>query len=241
MCWSATASFVTLGIGTLFNTASYAALRSWGSPTSLLVWSWQYALLMQIPEGIVWLQIDAGRRDLSLWSRVAMLLNITQPFALLIGIRAGGMYSEFRHAYAVMLLYVVAMVSQLDVIWPLSATIAPSEGCAHLDLRYWNTSRGLIYVTTSLLVISEARPVFWAVVNASIFTVSLLLAIVVYPCGVGSVWCWFIFVAGPVLVLSDRVYRGFERRATRDAAPKAIPAPSSTRSHRNAQWRRATI
>ena len=203
MCWSATTSILTLCIGTLLNIGSYLLLRSWNSPTALLVWSWQYALLMQIPEAIVWIQLDYGG-DVSMASRVAMVLNITQPLALLVGIRFSGLYREFRYAYAVMLLYGVAILSQMDVIWPLSESIAPEEGCAHLDLRYWNTSRGLVYVTTSLLVVSEARPVFWALVNACIFTITLLLAIVVYPCGVGSVWCWFIFVSGPILVVADR-------------------------------------
>jgi len=192
MCWSATSSFVTLAVGTVLNVASYALLRRWGSPTSSLVWSWQFALLMQIPEGIVWLQLDAGHDDL------------------------------------------VVLLSQMDEVWSHAASIAPRPGCAHLDLRYWTTSRGLVYVVTSLLVVSEARPLLWAVVNAGIFTVTLVLAMVVYPCGTGSVWCWFIFVAGPILVGVAAI----ERR--RRPAPPPLPT-TQRRTTTAVAWRRPTI
>jgi len=206
MCWSATSSFVTLAVGTVLNVASYALLRRWGSPTSSLVWSWQFALLMQIPEGIVWLQLDAGHDD----------------------------RGEFRYAYVAMLLYLVVLLSQMDEVWSHAASIAPRPGCAHLDLRYWTTSRGLVYVVTSLLVVSEARPLLWAVVNAGIFTVTLVLAMVVYPCGTGSVWCWFIFVAGPILVGVAAI----ERR--RRPAPPPLPT-TQRRTTTAVAWRRPTI
>jgi len=212
MCWSATTSLVTFIAGTLFNFGSYALLRRTQSPTSLLVWSWQYALLMQIPEGIVWLQIDAGHDDISAASRLAMVLNITQPLALLLGIRFGGLYREFRYAYVALLLYAVVLATQFDEIWSKSASIAPNEGCPHLSLRYWDMSRGIVYLVSSLLVVSEARPVFWASVNAALFTLTFLLAIVVYPCGIGSVWCWFVFTTGPILVVCDRVRGRFLNR-----------------------------
>ena len=234
MCWSATTSFVTLFLGTFLNVGSYLILRARNSPTRLLVWSWHYALLMQLPEGIVWLQLDDGNTDIAAASRVAMVLNITQPLALLIGIRFGGLFREFRYAYVAMLLYFVVIFSQFDEVWTRSESIAPSEGCPHLDLRYWNTSRGLVYVTTSLLVMSEARPFFWVAVNAGIFIVTLLIAIVAYPCGVGSVWCWFIFVAGPILVASDQVKRYVTSRPP-PTTVEIVPNPPVV------PWRRPTI
>lgn len=207
MCWSATTSFTTLVIGTLLNLGSYRLLAQWESPTALLVWSWQYALLMQIPEGIVWLQLDQDE-DISAMSRLAMVLNVTQPVALLLGIRFGKLYrGEFRYAYVALFMYALLMITEFDQVWTHSKSIAPENECRHLDLRYWNTPRAFLYVAASLFIISEARPVVWAYANASIFAVSLLLALVIYPCGVGSVWCWFIFVSGPLLVLFDVAQR----------------------------------
>lgn len=175
MCWSATTSLVTLIAGTLFNFGSYALLRQTQSPTYLLVWS--FALLMQIPEGIVWLQLDAGHDDISAASRLALVLNITQPLAFLLGIRFGGLYREFRYAYVALLLYAVVLATQFNEMWSTSASIAPNEDCPHLSLRYWDMSRGIVYLVSSLLVVSEARPVFWASVNASLFTTGPILVV----------------------------------------------------------------
>ena len=206
MCWSATTSFVTLGVGTLLNVVSYTLLRHWNSPAALLVWWWQYGLLMQIPEGIVWLQLDDGQKDIRAASRVALALHLTQPVALLLSIRVGDLYCEFRYSYAVLFMYAVALATNADEMWARSASIAPEEDCAHLSLRYWDVPLGTTYVVTSLLVVSEARPVFWALVNAGALLVTITLAIALYPCGVGSLWCWFIFAVGPLLVLSDRAW-----------------------------------
>lgn len=238
MCWSATTSFVTLVLGTLLNIASYAFLRHRESPTSLLVWSWHYALLMQLPEGIVWLQLDDGHSDIAVASRTAMFLNITQPLALLFGIRFGGLFREFRYAYVVMLMYFVVIFSQFEEIWTQSESIAPSTDCPHLNLRYWDTSRGLVYVATSLLVVSEVRPFFWVAVHSAIFLVTLTIAIVAYPCGVGSVWCWFIFVAGPVLVLSEEARRRMFSRNTLNVTSVEIVAE---RPRPVISWRKPTI
>ena len=227
MCWSATTSFTTLAIGTSLNIASYVYLRHRRSATSLLVWSWQYALLMQVPEGIVWLQLDAGDRDVSGASRLAMFLNVTQPLALLLGIRLGGLFRGFRYAHVALGLYAVVILSQFDEIWSRSHSIAPNVGCPHLSLRYWDVSRGIVFLVTSLLIVSEARPVFWSVVNALLFILTFLLAILVYPCGVGSVWCWFIFITGPVLVICDHLQLHFS-----PSPGVAITPPPSLRTSR---------
>jgi hypothetical protein len=224
MCWSATTSFVSLCAGTLLNASSYLFLSHVESPTASMVLAWQYALLMQIPEGVVWVRIGQGK-SISFWSRVGMLLNVTQPAALLAGVRLGGLYNGFRYAHVALLLYSLLLLTEVEDVWSLSSSIAPEEGCPHLDLRYWDTSRGVLYVTTSLLVVSEARPVYWAVVNASLFVGTLLLAAVVYQCGVGSVWCWFVVWVGPLLVVSDWVGK---RSGLLLPLPSSPPPPSSS-------------
>ena len=40
---------------------------------------------------------------------------------------------------------------------------------------------------------------------------SLTFAVTIYSCGVGSVWCWFIFMSGPILVLSWTTARKIAR------------------------------
>ncbi len=205
MCWSATTSFITLGVGSVLNLASWLILRNvFASPVAVVVWWWQYGLLMQIPEGIAWLQLDNGETNIEAASRAAMVLNITQPVALFVGLWLSPLHTRsFRYAHVALFLYLLVIASEFDVVWPESSTIAPKEGCQHLNLGYWDTSRGILYAAASLLIISEARPLYWAIINACIFSATLTLSIVVYPCGVGSVWCWFIFMAGPILVAAE--------------------------------------
>lgn len=202
MCFSATTSFLTLGLGTVFNVISFFLLYKWKSPAAGWIWAWQYALLMQIPEGIVWTQYDATANHTSIQvaSRSAMTLNVTQPVAVLISVRLSRLYGGFRHSYAVLVMYFVVIFSKTDYIWNKSASIAPSEGCDHLDLRYWDVTTALVYIATSLFIIAEARPLYWAAVNAFIFLMTLLFASIVYSCGTGSVWCWSVFLAGPILL-----------------------------------------
>ena len=52
MCWDAATSFTTLVVGTVLNVACAWWLH--GTAAVPYVWAWQYALLMQIPEGVVW-------------------------------------------------------------------------------------------------------------------------------------------------------------------------------------------
>ena len=203
MCWNAHTSFTTLGIGTLLNVLSFTILHQRDSPVRAMVWAWQYALLMQIPEGIAWVQLDRGESDIAVASRVAMFLNLTQPLALFVATRSSLWNGELKYGHVALFMYFLLLVSEANELWDGSVSIAPEEGCAHLDLAYWNTSRGISYVFASVFVLSEVRLVYWALVNASIFLVSLLLSLTLYTCGVGSVWCWLIFMTGPILVAAD--------------------------------------
>jgi hypothetical protein len=186
----------------MLNVLSYYFLKKRESPTALMVWAWEYALLMQIPEGIAWLQIENGQ-NIQIVSRIAMILNVTQPVALFVGIRLGGLCGTLKYGHIVLFMYGLVLVTQFDHVWEGSLSIAPNEGCTHLNLGYWDTSRGIVYVASSLLIISEVPILFWTVVHSMLFLVSLTFAIVLYPCGVGSVWCWFIFVSGPILLVAD--------------------------------------
>lgn len=232
MCWSATTSFVTLGLGTSFNILSYWILsRVYASPASTFVWWWQYALLMQIPEGIVWSQLDRGDRNVEAASRAALFLNITQPVVLFLGLAFAspslrGEVATWNRARVAIALYSLALLSEMDELWNESASVAPAPGCSHLDLRYWDRSRATLYVVASLIIMAEARPRYWVWVNCGIFSVTLVFSMVLYPCGVGSVWCWFIFLAGPLLVIAEFVRRRVWTSAESTTVVTTVVRPS---------------
>ena len=81
MCWSETTSIVTFLLGSILNVFAYMYLTYKKSPSNILVFYWQFTLLMQIPEAITWNYIN---NDIDVYgpSRIAMILNVFQPIAL---------------------------------------------------------------------------------------------------------------------------------------------------------------
>ena len=123
MCWNAPVSFATFAIGTVLNAASFRALR--GSGVAPVVWAWQYALLMQLPEGAAWLDGAAEAP-----ARAAFLLNVTQPLAAHLAVRvaratAGGVD---RGIVALVMFYAL-LVTDLGELVDGSRSIAAGDGC----------------------------------------------------------------------------------------------------------------
>ena len=222
MCWDARTSFVTLGVGTLFNVVSFVTLRVQNSPASPFVLVWQYALLMQIPEGVYWLEPGPVP------SRLAMLLNVTQPHALFTAAVLSRLRGGVTKASVVaILMYSLLMLTEVEEIWRDSESIAPLDGCTHLNLGYWNPSRATLFLTSSTVVLSELRPIYWAVVNTLLFFITFVLAVTIYTCGSGSVWCWFVFVCGPVLVIAEYARERVELLSESCKRRAVLPLPEN--------------
>lgn len=201
MCWSEPVSYLTFALGTVFNIASYAYLRCMKSVTAPLVWYWQFALLMQLPEGVVWSQLRVGG-DVAAASHAAMILNILQPIVLTITVWLG---CGRRPLYALVatLMYILLIGADGSSMWRDSRSIEPEAGCAHLDLRYWNGARTTLFVFASFFSFCAIPSVAWAAINSTFFIATLLISVGAYHCGGGSMWCWMIFLAGLVLALCD--------------------------------------
>lgn len=213
MCWSAQVSFTTFFLGTAFNVAfaSYFFYSNNKVP-ALLIIGWQYGLLMQLAEGSAWINIDAGRPHESS-SRAAMVLNITQPHAMFLVVSAGR-WPVKRPAYGMvaLLVYSFFLLSMSGELYAESDSIAPKQGCDTLYLKWWDAPEIVMYLCTSVIILCEIQSLFWRVVNLGIFCGSLLVALHVYPCGVGSLWCWIIALASPTLFLLHFIRKRFPNR-----------------------------
>lgn len=167
---------------------------------------WQFTLLMQLFEGIAWLQLRSVAPNISSTSRTLMVLNVMQPIVLTATVWFGyGRVPAF--ALVATFMYSLLVLTEADVLWRESESVRPTPDCPHLDLRYWNGARTTLYYFASFFSFVSIPSLLWAVVNGLIFTVTLLIAVGAYHCGGGSMWCWLIFVAGAVLVLVDRGVR----------------------------------
>ena len=199
MCWSQSTSFLTFGIGSILNFLAYISLQQ-SNKAAIIIAYWQYCLLMQIPEGVVWNLYDNGYSDVTIPSRIAMLLNVTQPIVLLA--IAYSTNSQIKFAHVACFMYVMGLLGDSIQLWQISASILPQEDCHHLDLNYWNGTRSILYFFSSFFAFAEMKPTHIAFVHFSIFILTFIISNVLYTCGGGSLWCWSIFVAGPIVVLA---------------------------------------
>jgi hypothetical protein len=198
MCWNAPISFTTFFLGTMLNFICYKAIKE--SNVWPILFYWQYALIMQLWEGIAWLQLQ-NNESIKIVSWVAFIFNITQPIILGL-VTQFGLRSKSRRWIVANSLYLVVLLS--ESVWNFE-DISPPEGCRHLDLKYWNATTTTIYVFTSLWSFSDIPDKFWAVFNSIIFVVSLLVATMISPCGVGSLFCWLIVFSGVYLYIAHTI------------------------------------
>ena len=194
MCWSETTSIVTFVLGSVSNIFAYIYLTYKNSPSKIFVFYWQFTLLMQIPEAVVWNYINNGF-DISGPSRIAMILNIFQPIALLLCVISG-----LDNPLSAVSMYLLLIVSDFQELWIEGSDISPKKDCKHLDLGYWNLSRTLLYVFSSMICFMSFGDKFWGWLNMFIFLTTLIVSVLIYNCGGGSMWCWMISFSGFILI-----------------------------------------
>lgn len=197
MCWSQTSSIITLVLGSFLNIISYIYLTKKKSQAARFVPYWQFCLLMQIPEAIVW-NFWNNSMDVSGPSHIAMILNVFQPIMLLLCV-----ITDLKHAFVAIFMYVLLISTEFGELWSESDSIAPKEECHHLNLGYWNLSRTMLYVFSSMICFIEFSSKFWGILNMILFLITLVLAVTIYECGGGSLWCWMISGTGIILVVAE--------------------------------------
>ena len=234
MCINEKVSWFTLAGGTLFNLGIcillWHTVREWPLAVTIVAW-WQFGLLMQLPEAMVWRTVGDGA-----WEKVAFGLNVTQPHAAV----AGGMvvwwltrgtdstwgWGEalqrrfFRRSQRVLaMLGILRGVVPAVALMLYSALVAvelPGCGfgmmrpdCPHLSLMWWEGCLAgaplTMYLTVSVLSFT-LLPLGWGVVNLTVWGATLAVSEEVYECGRGSMWCWMVAFANVVVVVVALVF-----------------------------------
>ena len=211
MCIDETTSWITLGIGTIVNTACiFTTLRcNLGMYTVMLIIAWWYGLLMQFPEAMTW------RYDSPLWAWVAYMLNVTQPiawyFIVLITFYIYDIPFKIIHSVIVAAATISVLSYSILVIVHTNSCIMDMtfETCNHLVLYWWNSC--LSGAPLSLYIISMYLCIFmlpfeWMILTFILFSVSLIVSHLLYPCSFGSMWCWFICCCGLITTVVSFVF-----------------------------------
>lgn len=234
MCINENVSWVTLAVGTLFNLGVcillWRTVREWPLAVTIAAW-WQFGLMMQLPEAMVWRTGGDGA-----WERVAFSLNVTQPHAAV----AGGMvvwwltrgadstwgwgeamqrrlFRRFPRVLALLgtlrwgipaaalMLYSLLVAVEL----PGCAFGMVKLDCPHLSLAWWEGCLAgaplAMYLAVSALSFT-LLPLGWGGVNLAIWGATLAVSEEVYECSKGSMWCWMVAFANVVVAAAALVF-----------------------------------
>lgn len=210
MCFSKETSIGSLVYGTILNFICALLVlklnyKDKNSRIAILL-LWQFALLMQIPEAVQWHYMDQGLAPPSSTKTAAFWLNVLQPICALLVFSAvrrndvSALYMAFAAMPAIV--FTGVAVAKSPYMLDQKSSIAPTTGCDHLDLFWWNSEHDVniqgelpLYMF-GLLGAIMLLPFRLRIIQASIVLGTFLLSAFIYKCGYGSVWCWMVASAG---------------------------------------------
>jgi len=243
MCINEPVSWITLALGTLFSILFslflWKTVKEW-RVAILMVWAWQYGLLMQLPEAMVWrTQGSAG------WQVLAYVLNATQPHATLFFSAAAMRVT--RDTYDVITKLsrratdsgLIKVVTVLRVLLPMSALTLYTvylgfhtpkcdfamlvPACENLVLSWWEgclgVEGGCLFLGAILVTFLCMLPMGWALGLSMYFMITHLISFTYYKCSWGSMWCWLVVFANFFIVAMALVFDRFDYPCRSTAAP----------------------
>eukprot|EP01063_Lacrimia_lanifica_P024265 TRINITY_DN32206_c0_g1_i1.p1 TRINITY_DN32206_c0_g1~~TRINITY_DN32206_c0_g1_i1.p1 ORF type:complete len:304 (+),score=30.75 TRINITY_DN32206_c0_g1_i1:97-1008(+) len=239
MCFTEELSWTTLAVGTTLNLIVAGVLYRWVHEWRvgcILVAAWQFGLLMQLPEAMVWR--TNGNGD---WEKTAFALNVLQPHAW-VATGCGILYythdadSSCGLGPLVMerlsgcptlcrVLGVLRWLIPVSVLIAYTAAVGEAiprcefrmTGCDELTLSWWADCLSgpplFLYFAASITA-STMMPPGWAAVILTVWVATLIVSAELYECGSGSMWCWMISWANAVTLVMAFVFQrlGYPRR-----------------------------
>lgn len=223
MCFDEKTSWTTLGVGSLANIGILVYLwreKTIYNDTNLVypiisLLAFQYALLMQLPDGLAWRELRLEQKISSSTKYLAFGLNTTQSMAMGLLALAAFVYTGrtlpvtfWMGVFALLVYIILFLASGKNIDWNMK----PTASCAHLNYGWWkvkddmNTIRIILYFVSMLLFFS-ALPNVWWITNSIIFMVSFAITLIIYPCATASTWCWSTAAAGLVILAADTLNR----------------------------------
>tara|TARA_B100000242_G_C42931506_1_gene432006 strand:+ start:135 stop:812 length:678 start_codon:yes stop_codon:yes gene_type:complete len=222
MCYDEKTSWLTLGIGSIVNIGVllYLGIEHHKSQNKDLIYPvvvlliFQFALFMQIPEGIAWGQLRRNKKiEKGLGLAVSILL-IMQPVILSLLMYGACVYTgrpipiRFWVTVLIILLWLLNFHYGL-CFWKGGTKLnGPTPQCNHLQIQ-WAASDPkilILYLLLMLFFFSILPPTWWVTATV-IFLGSYMWAAYMYPCATGSMWCWSIAFSGLVVLLVDTFQR----------------------------------
>lgn len=203
MCFSEEVSWLTLIIGTVVNIACIIYLsripnRNVIIPI-LLVLSWQYALLMQIPDALAWRNPSSETPG-----KLAFILNVTQPLVWLMAVCIiFYMYNlpiiRLIPGIILFMIYIVDVIRQI----PKINFQVKYDNCRNLQYTWWRKISPMLYILSCCAILLAIPSIPLVIINLVLFLGTLLMsmALVKKGCSPGSLWCWSVAICGFIVTI----------------------------------------
>ena len=200
MCWNEPVSWTTFAIGTALNIFNIFYFQD--TTLTLISLVLQWLLLMQFFEALAWRDQNCGQLN-NFATNGALIANVTQPLIVFM------LFCTFTPANetAKTIALSIAITYTCYILYKLNQRggyqcLQPSDSCSHLDLYWWKDMSGFIYCLALFsIMLLLIRPIHLAVFTSSYIGFTLVLSILFYSCGVGSMWCWFTSFAPAIIGL----------------------------------------
>jgi len=200
MCWNERVSWLTFAIGTFFNIFNIWYFRN--PVITKLSFLIQWLLLMQFFEALAWHDQKCGPLN-TFATNGAMIANLTQPIIVcMLFIVNAELSDSFKYtALTICLAYISYILYKLNK-GPNYTCLEPSDSCSHLDLYWWKNISGVVYcIVLFAMMLLLIRPFNLAVFVSAYIFITLIISLIFYSCGAGSIWCWFTSFAPVAIAL----------------------------------------
>ena len=200
MCFDERTSWLTLVIGTIVNLISLKVSNK--NITKLLILYWQFTLLMQLPEALLWR--SNGKSKFA--NRLALFLNILQPVVLFLLLYNYG--SKMNKKLAILLITVWVIYLFLYVNLKRKATL--DKDCIQLSWWKYDLS-GFLYIIISVLLLFLLlnKKKNYMILTLILFLGTLLIDMIIYNkncLSYGSRWCWLISSCGFITIIFEKLF-----------------------------------
>ena len=195
MCFNETVSWTTLFIGSA--TCAFTLLKfkdmKLDSVYSKLIWYWQFTLLMQLAEALVYRSKDTDHHQV--FVNLAMWLNVAQPV-----VGTALFFPHMNNAGRILSATITGIYTSYIILHASRfKKDVFRDNCSNIGL-VWFEDRMLttLYFLSSLvfqLCITDQNVRF---ISLGIFIASFSITHFMYPCSYGGVWCWSV-VAAPLI------------------------------------------
>jgi hypothetical protein len=226
MCFNEDVSWITFIGGILLNMICFFLLKKYNPmdiAARVIVFQSCYPLLMQLTEAMVW-----RNQSSATWGQIAYMLNITQPHFCLAPcvyllykrvyfshkgwLRVVRFFSMWSSALVCLLYTALAIIHNptcdYEMIFP---------NCTHLQLSWWNNPNCMSMDRTwalpaywiSCCLAYAGMPFAWSILLLVLYLGTMFVSVGLYPCGIGSMWCWMVVTWAPVTTVVSFVLKHF--------------------------------